>query len=210
MKKNFIVALAILAFVGCDNKSDKRNEPIDNQSEKTVSEETSATPAITSNVAPLTISGDVAYVDVMYVVAESNIAKTEGVALRDKMAKAEKKFADKEQKLQKDIQALQEKYQKGLITTRDAQSKEQELQKRAETLQTQLQKEIPALQEEERVFNNRINDLVMRAVQEINAGKKFKMVVNITSLLDADESLNITDAVLAKVNELYAKEKNNK
>jgi outer membrane protein len=123
------------------------------------------------------------------------------------MAKAEKKFADKDQKLQKDAQALAEKYQKGLITTRDAQTKEQELQKRAETLQKQMQKEGSALQEEQQVLTNRINELIKNAIQAINADKKFKMIVNGASLLDADESLNITEQVLAKVNELYEAEK---
>ncbi|MBQ5654158.1 MAG: OmpH family outer membrane protein, partial [Alistipes sp.] len=55
---------------------------------------------------------------------------------------------------------------------------------------------------------NRMQDLVMRAVQEVNADKKYKMVVNANSLLDADTTLNITPMVLEKVNELYAKEKN--
>ena len=50
----------------------------------------------------------------------------------------------------------------------------------------------------------------MRAVQEINAEKKYKMIVNMSVLLDADESLNITDQVLAKVNELYKAEKSKK
>ena len=47
----------------------------------------------------------------------------------------------------------------------------------------------------------------MRAIQDINADKKYKMIMQATSLLDADESLNISEAVLAKVNELYAAEK---
>jgi outer membrane protein len=33
------------------------------------------------------------------------------------------------------------------------------------------------------------------------------MIMQATALLDADESLNISDAVLSKVNELYAAEK---
>ena len=57
------------------------------------------------------------------------------------------------------------------------------------------------------VLNNRVNDLVKRAIQAINADKKYKLVVNSTALLDADESLNITEQVLSKVNELYASEK---
>ena len=44
-------------------------------------------------------------------------------------------------------------------------------------------------------------------MQDINADKKYKMIVNSTALIDADTTLNITPAVLAKVNELYAADK---
>jgi outer membrane protein len=57
------------------------------------------------------------------------------------------------------------------------------------------------------VFNNRVNDLIMRAVQSINADKKYKMVINSTAVLDFDKSLDITSLILAKVNELYNDEK---
>ena len=45
------------------------------------------------------------------------------------------------------------------------------------------------------------------AVQEINGDKKYKLIINATALIDADSTLNITPAVLAKVNELYAADK---
>ena len=44
-------------------------------------------------------------------------------------------------------------------------------------------------------------------MQDINAGKKYKLIINSTALIDADTTLNITPAVLAKVNELYAADK---
>ena len=139
--------------------------------------------------------------------AKKRVKVTAAKALRNKMAKTEEKFAKKDPNIQKEMQQLAERYQKGLITTRDAQAKEQELQKRAAALQEQAQKEVPALQEEEMVLNNRVNDLIKRAIQTINADKRYKLVVNTTALLDADESLNITKQVLDKVNELYAAEK---
>ncbi len=190
MKKIFIAALAVLAFVGCNNEKKTNN----------------AEEVATENVAVVS-SSDIAFVNVEYVLAQSEIVKTEGEALRLKTEKTQQKLAKREQNLQNEMQQLAEKYQKGLITTRDAQSKEQDLQKRAAALQTQIQKEGKELEEENFVFQNRLNDLVMRAIQAINADKKYKMVVQATALLDADESLNISDAVLAKVNELYAAEK---
>ena len=73
--------------------------------------------------------------------------------------------------------------------------------------QSSAQKEAQALDEENYVFTNRAQDLLHRAVQDINADKKYKMIVNSTALIDADTTLNITPAVLAKVNELYAADK---
>ena len=102
---------------------------------------------------------------------------------------------------------LQEKYQKGLITTADAQKQQQSIEKRATNFQSSTQKEAQTLEEENYVFQNRTTDLMMRAIKEVNADGKYKMIVNATSLLDAAESLDISDAVLAKINELYAKEK---
>ncbi len=188
MKRIFIAALAFLAIVGC--KENKQN---------TETTEQTATEVVAE--------GDLAFVNVDYVLAESDIFQTEGIALRDKTEKTQQKWAKKEQNLQNEINQLAEKYQKGLITTRNAQEKEQELQKRAVSMQTAAQKEGKELEEESIVFQNRMNDLLMRAVQEINADKKYKMIVAATALLDADESLNLTEKVLAKVNELYAAEK---
>lgn len=187
MRKIFVAALAFLAVVSC-NENKKGAE--------------AAEQAATEVAA----SGDLAFVNVDYVFTESDIFKTEGIALRDKTEKAQQKWAKKEQNLQNEMAQLAEKYQKGLITTRDAQSKEQELQKRAASFQTSAQKEGKELEEESIVFQNRMNDLLMRAIQELNADKQYKMIVQSSALLDADESLNLTEKVLAKVNELYAAE----
>ena len=191
MRKIFIATLAFLAFAGC-----KEGKKSADATEQTATE--------------VVAEGDLAFVNVDYVLAESDIFKTEGIALRDKTEKAQQKWAKKEQDLQNEMQQLAEKYQKGLITTRSAQEKEQELQKRATSFQTSAQKEGKELEEESLVFQNRMNDLLMRAVQEINADKKYKMIVAATALLDADESLDLSNEVLAKVNELYKAEKASK
>ena len=194
MKKILFAAMMLAAFVGCKN------------AEKPNVEGTEAEIAVVEEA----VVGDVVYVQVEAVLAESEIFKTEGVALRDKTEKAQKGWATKEQKLQNEMVALQEKYQKGLITTRDAQQKEQDLQKRALSYQETAQKEAKQLEEENVVFNNRMNDLLARAIAEINADGRYKMIVNASALLDADEKLDITSTVLAKVNELYKADKSAK
>ena len=140
-------------------------------------------------------SSDIAYVQV------------EGAALQEKTQKAQKSWAQKEQNLQAEAAQLQKKYQKGLITTNDAQAQQQSIEKRVASYQSSAQKEAQALDEENYVFTNRAQDLLHRAVQEINGDKKYKLIINATALIDADSTLNITPAVLAKVNELYAADK---
>ena len=158
------------------------------------------------------VVGDLAFVNTDIVFAESELFKTEGVALKEKTEKAQQSWAREEQKLQGEASKLQEKYQKALITTRDAQTQQEGIERRAQNLQARVQREAQTLDEENLVFTNRMQDLLLRAVQEVNADKKYKMVLNASALLDADMALDITDAVLAKFNELYAAEKaeNNK
>lgn len=192
MKKIFLsLMVAAMAMTSCQQKA---------ATETATEGEVAATETV--------VEGDLAYVRVDYVLAESEIYKTEGVALQEKTEKAQKSWAQKEKNLQYEATQLQEKYQKGLMTTADFQQKGQALEKRAANFQTNAQKEMQSLEEENFVFTNRSQDLLMRAIKEINAEGKYKMVVNATALLDAAAALDISDAVLAKVNELYAKEKN--
>jgi outer membrane protein len=148
-----------------------------------------------------------AYVRVEYVLAESEIYKTEGVALQEKTQKAQNSWAQKEKNLQNEAAQLQEKYQKGLITTADAQKQSQSIEQRVANYQNNTQKEAQKLDEENFVLSNRTQDLLMRAIKEVNADKKYKMVFNASALVDAVDALDISEAVLAKINELYAAEK---
>lgn len=150
---------------------------------------------------------DFAYVNVEYVISQSEIFKTEGEALRAKTEKAQQRLTNREQELQNKMQKLAEKYQKGLITTRDAQQQERQLQDEAAKFQTSAQKKIQELEEENVVLQNRINDFVMRAVQAVNSNKQYKMIIQSSALLDADEAYNLSEKVLAEVNALYAAEK---
>lgn len=72
------------------------------------------------------------------------------------------------------------------------------------------QKEAKALDEENFVFSNRAQDLLHRAIENLNADGRYKLIVNANALLDADSTLDITPAVLQEVNRLYALEKKDK
>lgn len=190
MKKTIFTLVAAFALTACGTKS-----------AETTAENTDAATSAQA------CAGDIAYVQVEAVLAQCDLYKTEGAALQEKTEKAQKSWAQREKSLQAEAAQLQEKYQKGLITTNDAQAQQQSIEKRALAYQNSAQKEAQTLDEENFVFTNRAQDLLQRAVQAINADKKYKMIVNASALIDADTTLNITPAVLAKVNELYAADK---
>lgn len=193
MKKFFFPVLAAaLVLTACGTKTT----------------ETSAEAAATETATAQQVgTGDIAYVQVEAVLAQCDLFLTEGKALQEKTEKAQKSWAQREQNLQAEAAQLQEKYQKGLITTRDAQATQESIQKRVASYQANAQKEAQSLDEENYVFTNRAQDLLHRAVQEINADKRYKLIVNASALIDTDTTLDITAAVLAKVNELYAADK---
>lgn len=192
MKKTLFMALAAaVALTACESKP--AEQPVE---------------VIAEEKAQEAITNDIAYIQVEAVLAQSDLYKNEGAALQEKTQKAQKSWAQKEKNLQAEAAALQEKYQKGLITTIDAQNQQQSIEKRIAAYQSSAQKEAQALDEENFVFTNRAQDLLHRAVQEINSGKQYKLIINASALIDADSTLNITPTVLAKVNELYAADKN--
>lgn len=170
----------------------------------------SAAPAAADTQTQSVGASDVAYVHVEAVLAQSELFKTEGEALQKKTQKAQESWARKEQSLASEAAQLQEKYQKGLITTSNAQAEQQKIEQRAAQYQQSSQKEAQALEEENFVFTNRAQDLLQRAVSAINADKRYKLIINASALIDADTTLNISEAVLAKVNELYKAEKSGK
>ena len=183
MKKTLFPALAAaLVLAACGTKTAEKAE------------------SASETVAQEVVSSDIAYIQVEAVLAQCDLYQKEGVALQEKTQKAQKSWAQREQSLQAEAAQLQEKFDKGLITTRDAQAQQVSIQKKVASYQANAQKEAQSLDEENFVFTNRAQDLLHRAVKEINADGKYKLIINASALIDADSTLDITPAILAKVN----------
>ena len=221
MKKSlfFISALAML-MASCGGATSN-----DTKGEATLSDSTEV------RTVECVASGDVVYIDLDYIMAQSKLFAAEGKALEAKMqdfqtrataaqegwAKKEQSLASEYNKLQADAEKLQQDYAKGLITSLNAQQKQEELQKKGESIQTRmtalqttvqtegqaLQKEEQTLGEEQMVLMNRFQELTRKALDEINADRRYKMILNAVSVVDADPSLNISDIVLKSVDALY-------
>ena len=222
MKKSLLFAMSAVAMlVACNNPQSAQ----ENSGEATASDNTEI------RTVECVASGDVVYVNLENILNMSKLYAKEGVALQTKVqafqqkaASAQESWAKKEQnlaneynKLQNEAMKLQQDYEKGLITTLNAQKKgeelaqkEQSIQSRLSTLQAsaqseseQLAKEEQALAEEQVVIMNRFQELTRKAIKEINADGRYKMILDGMSVVDADPSLNISELVLVKVDELY-------
>ena len=178
-------------------------------------------------------SAAVAYVDLDAMFKSSKIYAKEGKPLEKRIEDFQKKMVSKQEdlakreqglvyeqnKISQEGQKLQSDYQKGLITTLNAQSKGEQLEKRAQNvqagmaaLQKQAQQDAEALQKEEQtlaeenaVLENRFRELLTKALKDINADGRYKMIVNSMMVVDAAEGLNISSLVLSKIDELYTK-----
>lgn len=189
MKKTFIAAVAVAFFaVGCN---DKAPQSAANETVKTSIE-----------------SSDIAYVKTDSLFILSDIYIQEGVALQKKLETAQQGWAKKEQNFQYEASQLQEKYQKGLITSVQAAQTQESLEKRIQAYQASAQKEAAALDEENYVLQNRFNNFVGEAIKEVNGDHKYKIILNSAALLDGAPALDITQDLLKIVNEKYAAEKN--
>ena len=187
MKKTLFAAIVAALFaVGCTNNA---AQPAEGAAEQAT---------ITSS--------DIAFVKADSLLVMSDIYLTEGVALQKKLEAAQQSWAKKEQGFQYEAAQLQEKYQKGLITTLKAQETEESLNKRVQNYQQSMQKEAAILDEENFVLQNRINMLVAEAIEEINKDGKYKLILNSSALLDGSQALDITQDLLKIVNEKYAAE----
>lgn len=222
MKKTLLFVCAIAAMlVSCGDKEAKSTTATG------TSEEVVVLPDSTECVK----SGDIVYIDLDAMFKSSKIFLNEGKPLEErvqayqqKVAAAQEEWAKREQglayeqnKLQQDGAKLQSDYQKGLITTLNAQTKSQELEKRSQNLQANIasfqkktQEEGEALQLEDQqlgeeyvVLENRFSELVKKAIDEINADGRYKMIVNSMMVVDSADGLNISSLVLAKIDELY-------
>lgn len=204
------------------------------KSQSTAQVNTSETEVADVNGVECVTSGDVVFVDLDYIMASSKFNAKEGVELETKMQnfqqksiatqegwkKKEENLANEYNKLQVEAAKLEEDYAKGLITTLNAQKKQEEIQTKANSIQTkmnnfqatvqtegqELQVEEQNLNEEYVVLMNRFKDLVSKAIDDINADRRYKMIINAVSVVDANPELNISDIVLERVDALYEAE----
>lgn len=116
--------------------------------------------------------------------------------------------------LENNIKDFQEKIQKGLLTTNQANNQQNILAREEEDLRNLIQQKDYELQEENTVMMNRVIDAIQTYVSKYNETKKYALILTSTassmSVIVGHNSLNITQEVLTGLNNEYIASKNRK
>jgi len=116
-------------------------------------------------------------------------------------------------KLQKDLEAFQDKINKGLLTRSVAETQSQTLAKRDQDFKNYAAQKQQEINEELNVMQNQIADAIKAFVDKYNAEKQFALIIACQGellplpIVAADPSLDVTDDILTRLNDEYVKTK---
>ena len=146
--------------------------------------------------------GDIVYIDLDRILMEYDMAND----LRSVVE-------TKAQKLEKEVAAYQEKIQKGLMTRSVAEVQGQKLQQQEIDFNNYAAQKQQEIQEEQVVMMNQLGDAIQTFISKYNEEKQYAMILTNSGgapVITADAALDITEDVLAGLNEEYIKTKNQK
>ncbi|MFQ3579739.1 MAG: OmpH family outer membrane protein [Bacteroidales bacterium] len=133
--------------------------------------------------------------------------------LKRKHSRMENDYNRKMKALEEDIYDYQTKAQKGLFTRNEMLEKEQGLQVRQQEMMKLNEKLSSELMDEQEAMQHRLLDSVRAVLKDFNKNGRFQIILNNaynSSVLMAQESLNITDTILIMLNSRYKKSINPK
>ena len=156
--------------------------------------------------APIAVSGlKIAYIDVDSLLANYTFYQD----LAEEMTRKEENYrlvlTEEATKWQKDVEAHQKKIANSVYSSVErAQSEENRLAKRQQSLQEKSDKYTQELLAERDANSQKISETVDNFVKEYNKTHGYNMIISKSSLLYADEALNITAEILEGLNAAYS------
>ena len=157
--------------------------------------------------------GDIVYVDLDRILMEYDMANDLRSVVETKVQNIQAEVNRRGQKLEKEVAAYQEKIQKGLMTRSVAEVQGQKLQQQEIDFNNYAAQKQQEIQEEQVVMMNQLGDAIQTYLEKYNAEKQYAMIITNSGgapVITADANLDITDDVLAGLNEEYIKTKNEK
>ncbi|MGM9748395.1 MAG: OmpH family outer membrane protein [Candidatus Cryptobacteroides sp.] len=169
--------------------------------------------AATSSENVEAVSGSIVYIDLDRILQEYDMANDLRSVVETKVQNIQAEVTRRGKKLESDVKAFQEKIDKGLMTRSVAEVQSQKLQQQEAEFNNYAATKQNEINEEQVVMMNQLADAIKTFLDKYNEEKQYAMILTNQGgapVLTADESLNITDDVLAGLNEEYIKNKNKK
>ena len=158
-------------------------------------------------------AGDIVYVELDRILMEYDMANDLRSSVEAKIQKIQEEVERRGKKLEKDINTWQEKLNKGLMTRSVAEAQQAKLQKQQEEFAQYAAQQEQIAQEEQMVMMNQIGDAIKTFLDKYNAEKQFAMILTNSGgapVITADATLDVTEDVLAGLNDEYIKTRNDK
>ena len=153
----------------------------------------------------------IVYVNLDRIIQEYDMASDLGAVVETKVKNIQDEVNRRGKQLENELIDFQNKINKGLITRSVAEIQGQDLQKKQADFNEYANQKNNEVIEEQTVMMNQIADAIKTFIDKYNEDKKYTMILTNQSgvpVITADPSLDITDDVIAKINEEYIKEKN--
>ena len=153
----------------------------------------------TDNSAP---KGSIVYFNLDRVINEYDMANDLGSVLQSKLQSIDQEVTRRGNKLQSDVNAFQEKIDKGLLTRSTAEAQNEKLVKQQE------------MQEEQAVTMNQIANAIKEYIDKFNEEKQYALIIATQGdilpqpIVAGDPSLDITDILIEGLNAEYVKTRN--
>ena len=157
--------------------------------------------------------GDIVYIDLDRVLMEYDMANDLRSVVETKVQNIQAEVNRKGKKLENDVKTFQEKIDKGLMTRSVAEVQGQKLQQQEAEFNNYAAQKQAEIQEEQVVMMNQLGDAIKTFLDKYNEEKQYAMILTNSGgapVITADPALDITDDVLAGLNEEYIKTKNEK
>jgi outer membrane protein len=167
----------------------------------------------TENVAQ---KGAVVYFNLDRVLQEYDMANDLRSVVQTKVQGITDEVNRRGNRLQSAVNTFQDKVNKGLMTSSVAQIQGDQLQQQKNEFDQYANQKQQEINEEQQVMLNQIGDAIKSFLTKYNEDKKYAMIIATqgdvlpSPVVIGDKSLDITDDILAGLNEEYVKNKGNK
>ena len=180
------------------------------------SSETKGTAAEGGSGAITAEKGDIVYFNLDRVLNEYDMANELSSAVESKVQSLSEEVQRRGNKLQNDVNAFNEKVNKGLLTRSTAEIQSQQLQKQQDEFNAYAAQKQQEAAEEQQVMLNQIADAISDFITRFNAQMGYAMILSTqgdilpSPVVTGDAGLDITDAIITGLNDEYLKSKSSK